>query len=91
MSNLIARKILSNEKNEFEIPKNEFEIPIDNKNQYNEKKDSLTKLERTRDTYESELKTLNKKIKDLGLAESDSELINNIDKVDLTDYIEPEE
>lgn len=29
MSNLIARKILSNEKNEFEIP-------IDNKNQYNE-------------------------------------------------------
>ena len=36
MSNLIARKILSNEKNEFEIPKNEFEIPIDNKNQYNE-------------------------------------------------------
>ena len=40
----------------------------------NEKKDSLTKLERTRDTYESELKTLNKKIKDLGLADSEDEL-----------------
>ena len=41
-----------------------------------EKKDSLTKLERTRDTYESELKTLNKKIKDLGLTESEEELKN---------------
>ena len=40
-----------------------------------EKKDSLTKLERTRDTYESELKTLNKKIKDLELTDSANELI----------------